>query len=58
MTNTQVWDYAVGMIKVDGLDPTEEFKSYIEKEKRGEASMQDIKQNPNWRKLWNDSLCT
>lgn len=22
MTNTQVWDYAVGMIKVDGLEPT------------------------------------
>lgn len=26
MTNTQAWDYAVGMIKVDGLEPTEEFK--------------------------------
>ena len=44
MTNAEAWDYAVGMIKVDGLEPTEEFKSYIEKEKRGEVSMQDIKQ--------------
>ena len=31
MTNTQAWNYAVGMIKVDGLEPTEEFKEYIEK---------------------------
>jgi len=44
MTNTQAWDYAVGMIKVDGLEPTEEFKKYIEKEKRGEVTMEDIKQ--------------
>ena len=43
MTNTQAWDYAVGMIKVDGLEPTQEFKEYIEKEKRGEVTMSDIK---------------
>lgn len=43
MTNAQAWDYAVGMIKVDGLEPTEEFKKYVEKEKRGEVSMEDIK---------------
>ena len=43
MTNGQAWDYAVGMIKVDGLEPTEEFKEYVEKEKRGEVSMEDIK---------------
>ena len=44
MTNSQAWDYAVGMIKVDGLEPTPEFKEYIEKEKRGEVTMADIKQ--------------
>ncbi len=44
MTNAQAWDYAVGMIKVDGLEPTEEFKEYIEKEKRGEVTMEDIKE--------------
>ena len=43
MTNTQAWDYALGMIKVDGLDPTEEFKEYVEKEKRDEVTMADIK---------------
>ena len=44
MTNLKAWDYAVGMIKVDGLEPTQEFKEYIEKEKRGEVTMADIKQ--------------
>lgn len=43
MTNSQAWDYAIGMIKVDGLEPTEDFKKYIEKEKRGEATMDDAK---------------
>ena len=43
MTNTQAWNYAIGMIKVDGLEPTKEFKEYIEKEKRGEITMEDEK---------------
>lgn len=43
MTNTQAWNYAVGMIKVDGLEPTKDFKEYIEKEKRGEVTMEDVK---------------
>lgn len=34
MTNIQAWDYAIGMIKVDGLEPTEDFKKYIEMEKK------------------------
>ncbi len=43
MTNEQAWDYAIGMIKVDGLEPTEDFKQYIEKEKNGEVTMEDAK---------------
>ncbi len=43
MNNSQAWDYAIGMIKVDGLEPTEEFKKYIEKEKKGEITMEDAK---------------
>ena len=34
---------AKGMIKVDGLEPTKEFKEYIEKEKSGEITMEDAK---------------
>ena len=44
MINIQAWDYAIGMIKVDGLEPTKKFKEYIEKEKHGVITMEDIKQ--------------
>lgn len=37
------WDYALGMIKIDGLEPTAEMKKLIEKEKHGEMSMEDVK---------------
>ena len=43
MTKTEAWDYAIGLIKVDGLEPTPEFKEYIEKEKNGPATMEDLK---------------
>ena len=43
MNNAEAWNYAIGMIKVDGLEPTEDFKKYIEKEKSGEATMEDVK---------------
>ena len=43
MTNAQAWDYAIGMIKVDGLEPTDDFKKYVEREKKGEISMDDVK---------------
>lgn len=37
------WDYSLGMIKVDGLEPTPEMKELIEREKRGEISMDEVK---------------
>ncbi|MCR5719858.1 MAG: antitoxin VbhA family protein [Lachnospiraceae bacterium] len=43
MTNAEAWNYAIGIIKVDGLEPTEDFKEYIEKEKRGEITIEDAK---------------
>lgn len=43
MTNSEAWDYAIGLIKVDGLEPTDEFKEYIKKEKKGEITMEDAK---------------
>ena len=43
MTNAEAWDYAIGMIKLDGLEPTEDLKKYIEKEKNGEVTMADVK---------------
>jgi len=43
MSNAEAWDYAIGLIKVDGLEPSDEFKQYIEKEKSGELTMEDLK---------------
>lgn len=43
MSNAQAWDYALGMIRVDGLEPTQEFLDLVEKEKRDEITREDIK---------------
>lgn len=37
------YDYNIGEIKIDGLEPIPEMKELIEKEKRGEITMEDIK---------------
>ena len=42
MDNNAAWDYAVGMVKVDGLEPTREMRELIEKEKRGEITKEEI----------------
>ena len=54
MTNNEAWDYAIGLIKVDGLEPTKDFKNYIEKEKRGEVAMKDLKLflNKKYKMKW------
>ena len=36
------WDYALGMIKVDGLEPSKEMLELIEMEKRGQITTEDI----------------
>ena len=43
MTNAQKWDYSLGLIKIDGLTPSEEFLELVEKEKRGEITTDDMK---------------
>lgn len=37
------WEYSLGMIKVDGLEPTLEMKELIEREKKGEITMDELK---------------
>ena len=37
------WDYALGMIKVDGLEPSPEFKKLIERESHGEMTTADMR---------------
>lgn len=35
--------YDIGEIKMDGLEPTPEMKELLEKEKRGEITMEEIR---------------
>ena len=37
------WNIELGLIKVDGLKPTQEFLELTEKEKRGELTTKDIR---------------
>ena len=43
MSHSEAWNYALGIIKVDGLEPTDDFKEYIEKEKKGEITAEDAR---------------
>ena len=43
MEKSKAWDFALGLIKVDGLEPSEEFLKLVEKEKKREITDQDIK---------------
>jgi hypothetical protein len=43
MEKQEAWDYALGIIKVDGLEPSPEFLAMAEKEKRGELTLEDIR---------------
>ena len=43
MSKTEAWDYALGMIQVDGLEPSAEYLELVEKEKRGELTKEDLK---------------
>ena len=40
--NEQAWDYALGLIKIDGLTPSKEFLELVEKEKNGDITTDDM----------------
>jgi hypothetical protein len=42
MNKEQAWNYALGMIRVDGLEPSPEFLELVEKEKKGLITDRDI----------------
>ena len=44
MSEEKAWDYALGMIKVDELEPSKEFLDLVEKEKRGEITDNEIEE--------------
>ena len=43
MDNNKAWDYAIGIVQVDGIKPSDDFLELVEKEKRGEITDEDIR---------------
>ncbi len=43
MDNNKAWDYAIGIVQVDGIKPSDDFLELVEKEKRGEMTDEDIR---------------
>jgi len=44
MTNEQAWNFAIGIVQIDGVKPSDEFMELVEKEKRGEITGDDIRE--------------
>ena len=42
MTNEQAWNFAIGIVQIDGIKPSEEFLE-LERQKRGEITNEDIR---------------
>ena len=47
MEKQTAWDYALGLIKVDGLTPTPEFVAMVEKEIQGKMTLSEIESTLN-----------
>lgn len=43
MTNEQAWNFAIGIVQIDGIKPSDFFLDLVEKEKRGEITGNDIR---------------
>lgn len=43
MNKEEAWDYAIGIVQVDGIKPSDDFLDLVEKEKRGEMTSEDIR---------------
>jgi len=41
--NEKAWDYAIGIVQVEGIKPSNDFLELAEKEKRGELTNDDIR---------------
>lgn len=43
MDNDKAWGFAIGVVQLDGLKPSDEFLELVEREKRGEITSKDIR---------------
>jgi len=59
MDKREAWEYALGLLKIDNIEPSLEFLELIEKEIAGEITTADIreildKKYKADRKKWNE----
>lgn len=47
MNKQTAWNYALGLIQIDGLKPTSEFLALVDKEIRGEISLDEMERTLN-----------
>jgi hypothetical protein len=47
MDKKAAWDYALGLIQIDGLKPTSEFLEMVDKEIKGEMTLNEIERSLN-----------
>jgi hypothetical protein len=43
MDKAKAWDYAIGIVQIDGIKPSDDFLRLVEMEKRGEITVADIR---------------
>ncbi|MCL2360727.1 MAG: antitoxin VbhA family protein [Defluviitaleaceae bacterium] len=43
ISNEKAWNYAIGIVQVEGIKPSSDFLELAEKEKRGELTNDDIR---------------
>lgn len=43
MNNEEAWKYAIGIVQIDGIKPSDDFLRLVEKEKKGEITGDDIR---------------
>ena len=39
----RAWDFAIGVVQIDGIKPSDELLKLVEQEKKGEITNQDIR---------------
>jgi len=44
MNNEKAWDYAIGLVQVEGIKPSDDFLELVEKEKQGLITNDDIRE--------------
>ena len=42
LSKERAWNYAIGIVQVEGIKPSNEFLELVEKEKNGQLTSEDI----------------